>query len=106
MSDFILLHFRSKQRSPLYHRVELDELLQSSDFISIHAPPLNEYTQDLIRYEHFKKMPPPHAILLNLGRGGIVNEEDLARALDEELIYGGAALDVLSSEPIAEITPY
>lgn len=91
-----------QNNDPLYHRVELDELLQSSDFISIHAP-LNEYTQDLIRYEHFKKMPP-HAILLNLGRGGIVNEEDLARALDEELIYG-AALDVLSSEPIAENNP-
>ena len=80
----------------------MDELLRSSDLISIHAP-LNERTENLIRYEHFKQMPP-HTILLNLGRGGIVNEGDLARALDEELIQG-AALDVLTSEPIEENNP-
>lgn len=91
-----------KNNDPTYQRVELDELLRSSDLISIHAP-LNERTENLIRYEHFKQMPP-HTILLNLGRGGIVNEGDLARALDEELIQG-AALDVLTSEPIEENNP-
>ena len=45
-----------------------------------------------------------HAIILNLGRGGIVNEADLARALDEGLI-GGAALDVLEREPIDRENP-
>lgn len=46
----------------------------------------------------------PHAILLNLGRGGIVNEEDLARALNENLI-GAAGLDVLEKEPINKDNP-
>ena len=74
-----------------YERVDLAELLQRSDIISIHAP-LNQDTMNLLDYERIKLMKP-HAILLNLGRGGIVNEEDLARALNENLI-GAAGLDV------------
>ena len=46
----------------------------------------------------------PHALLLNLGRGGIVNETDLARALNEDII-AGAGLDVLENEPIANDNP-
>ena len=83
--------------NPDYTRVELEELLQTADIVSIHAP-LNERTFNLLQYERLQLMQS-HAIILNLGRGGIVNEADLARALDEGLI-GGAALDVLTKEPI------
>jgi glycerate dehydrogenase len=85
-----------------YERVDLAELLQRSDIISIHAP-LNQDTMNLLDYERIKLMKP-HAILLNLGRGGIVNEEDLARALNENLI-GAAGLDVLEKEPINKDNP-
>ncbi len=88
--------------NPEYTRVELEELLQTADIVSIHAP-LNERTFNLLQYQHLQLMRP-HAIILNLGRGGIVNEADLARALDEELI-GGAALDVLELEPIDRENP-
>lgn len=85
-----------------YKRFELDDLLKNSDVISIHAP-LNERTQGLITYEKMKLMRPC-AILLNLGRGGIVVEEDLARALNDNLI-GGAGIDVLVNEPINADNP-
>ena len=88
--------------NPDYTRVELEELLQTADIVSIHAP-LNERTFNLLQYERLQLMQS-HAIILNLGRGGIVNEADLARALDEGLI-GGAALDVLTKEPIDRENP-
>mgnify|MGYP002406955811 CR=1 FL=1 len=91
-----------ENRNPDYTRVELEELLQTADIVSIHAP-LNDRTFDLIHYEQLQLMKP-HAILLNLGRGGIVNEADLARAIDERLI-GGAALDVMEHEPIEKNNP-
>ncbi len=80
-----------------YKRFELEDLLKSSDVVSIHAP-LNENTKGLITYEKIKLMRPC-AVLLNLGRGGIVNEEDLARALNNNLI-AAAGLDVLEQEPV------
>lgn len=85
-----------------YERAELADLLQRADIVSIHAP-LNERTLNLLDYGRLQLMKP-HAILLNLGRGGIVNEGDLARILDEEAI-GGAALDVLAQEPIGRENP-
>ncbi|HIE59592.1 MAG TPA: D-2-hydroxyacid dehydrogenase [Hydrogenothermaceae bacterium] len=90
------------KRKEKYPRVSLEELLKTSDIVSIHAP-LNEKTKGLIGYEQIKLMKPT-AYLLNLGRGGIVIEEDLAKALDESLI-AGAGLDVLEKEPIAEDNP-
>ena len=89
-------------RPEKYPRVSLEELLKTSDIVSIHAP-LNEKTKGLIGYEQIKLMKP-NAYLLNLGRGGIVIEEDLAKALDENLI-AGAGLDVLEKEPITEDNP-
>ena len=65
-----------KNIDPQYRRVELDKLLTISDIISIHAP-LNDKTRDLISYKELIKMKS-HAILINVGRGGIVNEKDLA----------------------------
>lgn len=85
-----------------YKRFELDDLLKNSDVISIHAP-LNEKTRGLITYEKMKLMRPC-AILLNLGRGGIVDEHDLARALNENMI-GGVGLDVHEHEPIQPDNP-
>lgn len=85
-----------------YDKVGWSELLQQSDIISIHAP-LNSQTYNLLTYDSFKLMRP-NAILLNLGRGGIVNEFDLAKALDQDLI-AGAALDVLDREPIEAHNP-
>jgi glycerate dehydrogenase len=80
-----------------YKSVSLDELLSSSRIISIHAP-LNEKTLGLISYPQLQKMQKD-AILINVGRGQIVDENALAKALDEKLI-SGACLDVLTNEPI------
>jgi len=85
-----------------YVRLELDELLSCSDVISIHAP-LNQNTNNLITYSELDQMRKS-VIILNLGRGGIINETDLARALDDGLI-AGAGLDVLEHEPINEDNP-
>ena len=83
-------------------RVELEELLKTCDVISIHAP-LNEKTKGLINYKALTMMKKD-AILINVGRGPIVVDEDLARAIDEEII-GGAALDVFEAEPIPNNNP-
>ena len=85
-----------------YKRFELDDLLKSSDVVSIHAP-LNNQTRNLITYDRMKLMRPC-AILLNLGRGGIVNEKDLAKALNENVI-AAAGIDVMEHEPINADNP-
>ena len=69
-----------------YHQVDFDTLLAESDILSIHAP-LNEYTEGLMNASAFHKMKSD-AILLNLGRGPIINEADLADALDSGEIDG------------------
>lgn len=91
-----------KNNNEEYKQLGLDELLKLSDIVSIHAP-LNPQTKDLLAYNKLEMMKK-HAILLNLGRGGIVNEIDLAKALEHDLI-AGAALDVLECEPINENNP-
>lgn len=85
-----------------FSRVSFDDLLSKSDIISIHAP-LNENTLGLINYEALCKMKNS-AVLVNMGRGHIVVEEDLARAIDEDRIRG-AALDVFEVEPIKINSP-
>lgn len=76
--------------------VELDELFERSDIITVHAPK-SDKTTNLINAETFKKMKPGVRII-NAARGGIVNEQDLAEALKSGRI-AGAALDVYTSEP-------
>jgi lactate dehydrogenase-like 2-hydroxyacid dehydrogenase len=85
-----------------YKRFDLITLLKTSDVISIHAP-LTDSTRNLITYKELKLMRPC-AILLNTGRGGIVNEADLARALNENVI-GAAGIDVLENEPVDPQNP-
>lgn len=90
-----------KNSNSEYKSISLEELLKTSDIISIHAP-LNENTKNLLTYENMKNMKDG-TILLNLGRGGIINENDLAKIIDEKEIYCG--IDVVSKEPIEESNP-
>lgn len=85
-----------------YEQVDFDTLLAESDVLSIHAP-LNSYTENLMNLDAFRKMKKT-AVLVNVARGPIVNQEDLYTALTEEMI-AGAALDVLKIEPMAADNP-
>ncbi|MDR1555012.1 MAG: D-2-hydroxyacid dehydrogenase [Campylobacteraceae bacterium] len=89
------------KREELYPRLSLDELLQSSDIITIHAP-LNERTKNLIAKRELALLKQD-AVIINTGRGGIVNEVDLAEAIENEKIY--AASDVLEIEPMRVDSP-
>lgn len=91
-----------KNANPDYEQVSFSEILAQSDILSIHAP-LNAATENLMNYEAFKQMKP-NSVLINVGRGPIVNEEDLVRALNENLI-GGAGLDVIGREPMSADCP-
>ncbi|MCL6592348.1 MAG: C-terminal binding protein [Alicyclobacillus sp.] len=77
--------------------VEFEQLLRVSDFVSVHCP-LTPETRGLIGREALRQMQP-HAILINVARGGIVDELALAEALAAGRL-GGAGLDVLTTEPI------
>lgn len=88
-------------KSP-YRRVEFDTLLKESDVISVHCP-LTERTKYLFQYEQFQAMKK-EAVLVNVARGPVIKEDDLARALQEGLI-AGAGLDVFETEPIREDCP-
>lgn len=85
-----------------FERVDLDTLLAESDIVSVHAP-LDENTKNLMDAKAFAKMKPS-AIFLNVGRGPIVVEADLADALNKGEI-AAAGLDVLCVEPMSEDNP-
>lgn len=85
-----------------YERVDFDTLLERSDVISIHAP-LNKATYHLFDQTAFAKMKET-AYLINVARGAIIVEEDLAKALADGKI-AGAGLDVLEQEPMAKNNP-
>ena len=91
------------ERKEAYPSLELEELLRSSDVVSIHCP-LNDRTRSLIGTEQLALMKPS-AILINVARGGIVDEAALADALNEGRLRG-AALDVFTSEPLRESPLY
>jgi glycerate dehydrogenase len=86
-----------------YKRVDFDTLLSTSDIISVHAP-LTPETEGLMDAEAFAKMKPS-AIFLNAGRGAIVKEEDLAKAIENNVI-AAAGLDVLCEEPMNPKSPF
>lgn len=85
-----------------YPSLPLDELMATADVISVHAP-LNERTDGLIGERELQLMKKS-AIIVNMGRGGIVNESALAKAIDEDVI-AGAALDVFVTEPLPQDNP-
>lgn len=91
-----------KNSSKEYERVEFDQLLEQSDFISVHCP-LSDLTKDLIDLKAMKKMKKT-AILINVARGPVVNNQDLYTALTQGEIYA-AGLDVLEKEPITDDNP-
>ena len=90
-----------RNRDENYQRTTLDELLRSCDIITIHAP-LNEQTNNLLDYEQLLTCKDG-ATILNLGRGGIINEDAVAKIIDEKNLSFG--LDVLTKEPMRENHP-
>lgn len=84
------------QLPPEIKKMELEELFRTCDIISLHCP-LTDSTRELVNAERLKLMKPT-AILINTGRGPLINEQDLADALNNGTIFA-AGLDVLSQEP-------
>ena len=80
----------------------IEEGLKIADYVSLHMP-LTVETKNLLNYSVFKKMKK-NSIIVNTARGGIINEIDLEKALNEGLIFG-AGLDVFSSEPVEKNNP-
>ena len=91
-----------KNSQQAYTQVDLSTLLTTCDIITIHAP-LNENTQNLIDEAALKQLKKG-AVLLNLGRGGIVDEVAMAKAIDQLDVYHGT--DVLAVEPMLADHPY
>ena len=91
-----------KNQNDQYERVDFDTICRESDLLSIHAP-LNNATENLMNKDAFQKMKKS-AVLINVGRGPIVNEEDLVEALENGEI-AAAGLDVISAEPMREENP-
>jgi glycerate dehydrogenase len=92
----VIVNRKSKKAHSKYTTVDLDELLKTSDFVSLHCP-LTEENKGFINSENLAKMKKS-AILVNTGRGPLVNDNDLRKALDDGII-AGAAIDVVSQEP-------
>ena len=99
----ILIHTRTpKADGDGVRYVSLDELLANSDYITLHCP-LNDQTKHMINKETIAKMKP-NAVIVNTGRGPLINEADLCEALAVNRI-AGAGLDVQEVEPPAEDSP-
>ena len=99
----ILVHTRTpKADGDGIRYVSLDELLENSDYITLHCP-LNDQTKHLINKETIGKMKP-NVVIVNTGRGALINEADLCEALVAKRI-AGAGLDVQEVEPPAEDSP-
>ena len=90
-----VVYYSPKDKKEEYECLSLEELLKTSGIISIHAP-LNESTRDLIALKELQSLKEG-AILINVGRGGIVNEKDLALTLETKDLY--YASDVFVKEP-------
>lgn len=91
------------KRNEEYEAMELRELLEWCDILSVHSP-LNERTRGLVGLDELKAMKPS-AIVVNVARGGIIDEAALAEALDRGYI-AAAALDVFSVEPLRQSPLY
>ena len=84
------------QLPPEIKKMELDELFAECDIVSLHCP-LTEQTREMVNVRRLSLMKP-NAILINTDRGQLINEQDLADALNSGRIYA-AGVDVLSQEP-------
>ena len=103
LSMNILVHTRTpKADGDGVRYVSLDELLENSDYITLHCP-LNDQTKHMINKETIGKMKSS-AVIINTGRGPLINEADLCEALAAKRI-AGAGLDVQEVEPPAEDSP-
>lgn len=91
------------KREEAYPAMELDELLAWSDIVSVHSP-LNDRTRGLVGRAELQKMKPS-SIIINVARGGIIDEAALAEALNNGWV-AAAALDVFSVEPLRESPLY
>ena len=99
----ILIHTRTpKADGDGIRYVSLDELLENSDYITLHCP-LNDQTKHMINKDAIAKMKP-NSVIVNTGRGPLINEADLCEALAAKRI-AGAGLDVQEVEPPAENSP-
>lgn len=87
---------RSPKTSDLGKQVSMDYLFEASDVISLHCP-LTTENSGFVDHQHLSKMKPS-AVLINTSRGQLINEVDLAKALQKKVLTA-AALDVLSVEP-------
>ncbi|QOP44811.1 D-2-hydroxyacid dehydrogenase [Sulfurimonas paralvinellae] len=88
-------------RNEAFARTTLEDLLRESDIVTIHAP-LNDKTMNMLDYEKLASCKDG-AVVLNLGRGGIINEAAVAKLVDEKDIRFG--LDVFAKEPLPEDSP-
>ncbi|MFI3225909.1 MAG: D-2-hydroxyacid dehydrogenase [Clostridia bacterium] len=93
---------QSEQGKLLAEYVDLDTLFAKADIISLHCP-LTEQTENIICKENIAKMKDG-VIILNTGRGPLINEQDLTDALNSDKVYA-AAVDVVSREPIFAENP-
>ena len=99
----VLIHTRTpKADGDGIRYVSLDELLEHSDYITLHCP-LNEQTKHMINKDTIAKMKSS-AVIINTGRGALINEADLCEALVAKRI-AGAGLDVQEVEPPVEDSP-
>ena len=99
----VLVHTRTpKADGDGIRYVSLDELLEHSDYITLHCP-LNDQTKHMINKDTIAKMKSS-AVIINTGRGALINEADLCEALVAKRI-AGAGLDVQEVEPPAEDSP-
>lgn len=95
----VLAYNRSEKSAENVEFVSFDELLTRSDIVSVHCP-LNAQSEKMFSLPQFKKMKNT-ALFVNTARGGVMSEEDLYFALENDII-SGAAIDVLTTEPMIE----
>ena len=98
----VIVNTRTAKQDSSVRFVSLKEIFREADFITAHCP-LTEDTNGLICRE-LLELCKPSCIIINTSRGAVVNEQDLAYALNSRII-AGAALDVLCEEPMSESTP-